>query len=316
MSESAVYVGIDVSKDRLDVAVSPGDELWHDINDQAGIDRIVETLQCLQPKSVVLEPTGGLEYPLVERLWAAELPMVAVNPRQVRDFARALGRLAKTDKIDAVVLAKYAEMVRPAVRPPSDAATKELKAILVRRRQVQEMLVAENNRLLRAGSRLRPGIEEHIEWLKRSLEDVDKDLRGLVGSNPMWQAKEKILRSAPGVGPVLATTLLGDLPELGSLDRKQIAALVGVAPFNRDSGQMRGKRTIWGGRPQIRTVLYMASLVAARRNPVIGTFYKRLVAAGKPKKVALVACMRKFLTILNAMMRHGCYWQPDYAPKP
>lgn len=313
MNESVVFVGIDVSKDRLDVALRPGDGLWHDTNDEAGIGRIVERLQNLHPETVVLEPTGGLEYPLVEKLWAAELPVVAINPRQIRDFARALGLLAKTDRIDAMVLAQYAEMVKPAVRPLSDAATKELKALLVRRRQLQEMLVAENNRLQSAGNRLRPQIKEHIEWLKRSLEEVDKDLGSLVRSNPMWQAKEKILRSIPGVGPVLAATLLGDLPELGTLDGKQIAALVGVAPFNRDSGQMRGKRTIWGGRPHIRTVLYMASLVAARCNPVIETFYKRLVAAGKPKKVALVACMRKLLTILNAMMKHGCYWQPDYA---
>jgi transposase len=308
-----VFVGVDVSKDRLDLALRPGDDLWQDTNDETGISRIVEKLWGLNPRLVVLEATGGLESPLVERLAAAALPVVVVNPRQIRDFARALGRLAKTDRIDALVVARFAEAVQPEVRPLPDTTAKELQALLARRRQLQEMLVAENNRLHSAGSRLRPQFKEHVEWLKRSLDEVDKELADLIRSSPIWEAKEKLLRSVPGVGPVLATTLVADLPELGSLDRRKVAALVGVAPFNRDSGQMRGKRTIWGGRPHIRTVLYMASLVASRRNPVIQVFYKRLLAAGKPKKVALVACMRKLLTILNAMVKNGCYWQLDYA---
>jgi transposase len=313
MNETGKYVGIDVSRDSLDIAVIPGDEVWHETNDEEGVNRIIEKLLELSPERVILEPTGGLEYPLVERLCAADLPVAPINPRQVRDFARSMGRLAKTDKLDALVLARFGEALKPPIRALPDAVTREIKALLLRRRQLQEMLIAENNRLLSARIKLRPQIKEHIEWLKRALDGIDQDLAGQVGSEPVWKAKEEFLRSAPGVGRVLSVTLLGDLPELGKISGKEISALVGVAPFNRDSGQMRGKRVIWGGRDHIRKVLYMATLAATRFNPVIETFYKRLIAAHKPKKVALVACMRKLLTILNAMVRHGTYWDPDYA---
>jgi len=313
MSGTAKFVGIDVSKDTLDVAVLPDGDVWHETNSEEGINRIFEKLLDFIPEMIVLEPTGGLEYPLAEKLMAGHLPVALINPRQVRDFARSMGRLAKTDKIDALVLAKYGEAIKPAVRPLPDAVTREIKAMLLRRRQLQEMLIAENNRLLSAGSKVRPKIKEHVEWLKQALAEVDKDLSDQVRSSPIWKAKAEFLRSAPGVGKVLSVTLIGDLPELGRLHGKEVSALVGVAPFNRDSGQMRGKRTIWGGRTHIRKALYMATLVATRWNPVIKAFYKRLLEAHKPKKVALVACMRKLLTILNAMVRHGTYWDPDYA---
>lgn len=313
MSGSAVFVGIDVSKDRLDVATYPGGTVWQDSNDEAGIDRIVEKLRQLEPALVVLEATGHLEAALVAALAAAALPMAIVNPRQVRDFARAMNCLAKTDRIDALVLARFAEALKPPAQGLPDSTTQELRAMLARRRQLREMLTAENNRLETARQRLQPQLKEHIEWLQARLKELDQELDDLIGSSPRWQAKGKLLKSVPGVGPVLTATLLGNLGELGQLDRHQIAALVGVAPFNRDSGQLRGKRTIWGGRPHVRTAVYMGTLVAIRWNPVIKAFYQRLLAAGKVKKVALVACMRKLLTILNAMVRHGCFWDAQYA---
>lgn len=309
MNPSRIYVGIDVAKDRLDVAQRPGTEAWSASNDDRGIADLVARLKTLRPALVILEATGGIELPLVGALAAAGLPVVVVNPRQVREFARATGRLAKTDAIDAQVLARFAEAVQPALRPLPDAATQQLSNLVTRRRQVMEMLTAEKNRLRTTAPAVRDHVKEHILWLERSLSDLDKELEQAIHSSDIWRAQDDLLQSAPGVGPVLSTTLLAELPELGTLNRKEIAALVGVAPLNRDSGTLRGRRTVWGGRSQVRAVLYMAALVATRFNPVIRAFYQRLQAAGKPKKVALTACMRKLLTILNAMMRHQIPWR-------
>lgn len=312
MTRASIYFGIDVAKDSLDVAQRPGTEVWHLSNDEAGIASLVQRLVQVRPASVVLEATGGLEMPLVAALVAAWLPVAVVNPRQVRDFARATGRLAKTDAIDAQILARFAEAVRPPIRPLPDAATQELSALLTRRRQLVEMLTAEKNRLRTATRAVRSDIQDHIRWLESRLSDLDRELAETIRSSPAWRTQDNLLQSTPGVGPVVSTTLLAALPELGALNRKEIAALVGVAPLNRDSGSFRGKRTVWGGRPQVRAVLYMATLVASRRNPVIRAFYQSAcggLAAGKPKKVALTACMRKLLTILNAMIRHRTPWQ-------
>jgi transposase len=309
MSPVHIRVGIDVAKDRLDVAQRPGTEVWWVTNDDRGIADLVARLRALRPTLVVLEATGGIELPVVGALAAAGLPVVVVNPRQTREFARATGRLAKTDAIDAQVLARFAEAVRPALRPLPDAATQQLSGLVARRRQVIEMLTAEKNRLRTAAPAVRDHIKEHILWLEGSLSDLDSELGQVIHSSNIWRAQDDLLQSTPGVGTVLSTTLLAHLPELGTLNRKEIAALVGVAPLNRDSGTMRGRRTVWGGRSDVRTALYMAALAATRFNPVIRAFYQRLEAAGKPKKVALTACMRKLLTILNAMMRHQTRWQ-------
>jgi len=309
MSSAKVYVGIDVAKDWLDVSQRPGGEAWRVSSDEAGVAALVERLKGVQPALVVLEATGGLQIPAVAALVAAGLRTVVVNPRQVRQFAGASGRLAKTDAIDAQVLAQFGEALQPEVRPLPDAATRELAALVARRRQLIEMLTAEKNRLRMATKKVQPNIEAHILWLENELLDLDAGLGETIRSSPVWREQDNLLRSVPGVGPVLSSVLLADLPELGKLSRKEIAALVGVAPLNRDSGQFRGRRTIWGGRSQVRAALYMAALVAARFNPAIRAFYQRLGAAGKPKKVALTACMRKLLTILNAMMRHQTLWQ-------
>jgi transposase len=275
--------------------------------------RLVERLRGLSPTLIVLEATGGLAVPLTSAVAAAGLPVVVVNPRQVRDFAKATGKLAKTDALDAAVLAQFAEAVRPALRPLPDAATQALSALLARRRQLIEMLTAEKNRLGSALPPVRPGIRAHIRWLERRLAALDADLAQAIRESPVWREKDDLLQSVPGVGPVLATTLLASLPELGTLTRQQIAALVGVAPLNRDSGAWRGKRRVWGGRAPVRAALYMSALVATRFNPVLRAFYQRLCAAGKAKKVALTACMRKLLTILNAMLKYRTRWQEHSA---
>jgi transposase len=303
-----VFVGIDVAKATLDVVVRPSGACWQLPNEDAAIKTLVARLAALPPTLLVLEATGGFERAIVAALAGAGLPVVVANPRQVRDFARATGQLAKTDAIDAAVLALFAERVRPEPRPLPDTAAQALDALLTRRRQLLEMLVAEKNRLGLARSPIRRGITQHIRWLERQLADVDGELGRLIEQSPVWRAKDDLLQSVPGVGPVLSRTLLGELPELGQLNRKQIAALVGVAPLACDSGSLRGRRIVWGGRAPIRTVLYMGALVAARHNPVIRRFYRRLRAAGKPAKVALTACMRKLLTILNAMMRSNTRW--------
>lgn len=306
---ASIYVGIDVCKDSLEVAQRPDGEAWRLSNDGRGIAALVERLAQSRPTLVILEATGGMEMPLVRALVAAQLPAVVVNPRQVREFARATGRLAKTDTIDAHVLAQFGEAVQPEIRPLPDAATQELSALLTRRRQLIEMLTAEKNRLRSAARTVRGDIEDHIHWLECRLSDLDDDLDQAIRSSPLWRERHDLLRSTPGVGPVLSRTLLAELPELGAINRKEIAALVGVAPLNRDSGHFRGKRRVWGGRAHVRSALYMAALVATRRNPVIKAFYERLLAMGKPKKVALTACMRKLLTILNAMARDHRSWQ-------
>ena len=310
MKDSPLFVGIDVSKRRLDVAVRPAGDVWQTSNDARGITTLVERLVELAPRLVVLEATGGIELALAVEGAAADLPIAVVNPRHVRDFARAAGKLAKTDALDAQVLAHYAEAMQPETRPLPDATTQELKALVARRRQLVEMITAEKNRLGRATPLVRPQLQGHIRWLEGSLRELDKDLGDYIRSTPIWRAKDKTLRSVPAVGPVLTMTLLADLPELGVLNRGEISALAGVAPFNRDSGTLRGKRTVWGGRSQVRAALYMATLVATRFNPVIRDFYQRLCAAGKPKKVALTACMRKLLVILNAMIKHNRTWNP------
>ena len=314
MEQEATYVGIDVAKAQVDVAIRPSNDRWEISHDDAGIHKLVSQLKTLEPALVVLEASGGLELPLVAALAAEELPVVVVNPRQVRDFARATGKLAKTDALDAAVLAHFGDVVRPSVRPLRDAETQVLNSLVARRHQVITMLISEKNRLGTATIAVRPRIEAHISWLERELDDLGKSLRHTLRHSPVWREKDDLLRTVPGVGEQLSLTLLAYLPELGTLDRRQIAALVGVAPFNRDSGTLRGKRTVWGGRARVRAALYMGALVASRFNPVIRDFYKRLLAAGKPKKLALTACMRKLLVILNSMLKHGSPWR-DLSPQ-
>ena len=306
---AGLYVGIDVAKQELAVAERPSGAAWSVSNDEEGIAALVARLHGREAGRIVVEPTGGYETAVVVALGAAGLPVVVVNARQVRDFARAVGQLAKTDTIDAAVLAQFAEAIQPEVRPLPDELTRTLHDWVARRRQLLEMLGAERQRLALARRPLRPQIERHIAWLQRRLDDVDDELRTTLRRSPVWREQENLLRSVPGVGPVLTSTLLAELPELGRLNRKQIAALVGVAPHNWDSGQHRGHRHIWGGRAAVRTVLYMATGSAVRCNPVIRAFFTRLVAAGKPKKVARTACMRKLLTILNAMVQHRTAWK-------
>ena len=308
MGEEPRFVGIDVSKTQLDVAVRPTGNRWVLPYDETGIEGLIPQIVDLGPALVLLEATGGLELPLVAALAAAALPVVVVNPRQVRDFARATGTLAKTDALDARVLAHFADAVRPDVRPLKDAETQVLNSLTARRHQVMTMLVSEKNRLGTAIGAVSPRIEAHIAWLEQELSDLDHELRQSLRRSPVWREQDDLLRTVPGVGEQVSLTLLANLPELGTLTSRQIAALVGVAPYNRDSGTLRGKRAVWGGRSRVRAVLYMGALVASRHNPVIRDFYQRLLAAGKPKKVALVACMRKLLVVLNAMLKHGSSW--------
>ena len=310
MEKERVYVGIDVAKASMDVAVHSSDQRWSFTNDDRGIIQAVSCLRELAPGLVVMEATGGIELPLVAAIAAAGLPVVVANPRHVRDFARATGKLAKTDVLDAQVMARFAAAIKPTPRPLPDDQAQEFADVLARRRQVVEMITAERNRLSSIRNKaVRRHIKDHIAWLERELVDTDNDLRRSIKESPVWREKDNLLRSVPGVGPVLSATLLADLPELGTLNRRQIAALVGVAPLNRDSGNFRGKRSVWGGRAKVRAVLYMATLVATRHNAVIRTFYQHLCAAGKEKKVALTACMRKLLTILNAMLKHRTPWR-------
>lgn len=303
-------IGIDVSKSVLDVSAYPSGNTWQVEYSAPGITALAEELAALGPAVVVVEATGGLEVSLTAALGVAGLPVAVVNPRQVRDFARATGRLAKTDKLDAQLLAQFGAMVQPPARPLPDAQHRELQAMVTRRQQLIEMLTAERNRSRRTTPRVQQQIEVHVQWLREQLREVDRDLEAFLRSSPLWQEDAKVLRSAPGVGPIVTATLIARLPELGSLNCKQVAALVGVAPFNRDSGTLRGKRTVWGGRGALRTALYMATLVATRHNPVLRAFYQRLCDAGKPKKVALIACMRKLLIILNSMIKHHYTWNP------
>jgi transposase len=305
------FVGIDVAKAQLDIAVRPTGEQWSAPNDEAGIATLVTQLQAITPTLVVLEATGGFQRAVVTALTVAGLPVVVVNPRQTRDFAKATGQLAKTDALDARALAHFAEAVRPTPRPVPDAQTEALRALMTRRRQLVAMRTAESNRLGSAPPPAVPAdIVAHLAWLDQRLATLDDDLDTTLQASPIWRERETLYRSVPGIGPVCARMLLLDLPELGALSRQRIAALAGVAPLNCDSGTMRGYRAIWGGRAPLRATLYMAALVGVRHNPVLKTCYARLVAAGKAKKVALVACMRKLLTILNAMAKHQTPWQP------
>ena len=298
MEQEATYVGIDVSKHRPDVAARPSGDVWEVQYDESGIEELVLSLKSLNPAMVLLEASGGLELRLVSALAVASLPVVVINPRQARDFARATGKLAKTDSLDAKVLAHFAEAIRPPARPLRDADTQAINSLVARRHQVVSMLVSENNRLGSCADAVRPRVQAHIAWLEREVKDLDEGLRQALRESPVWQEKNDLLRSVPGVGEQVSFTLLAYLPELG-----------GVAPFNRDSGSARGRRTVWGGRARLRAVLYMGALVASRHNPAIRNFYKRLLEAGKPKKVALTACMRKLLTILNSMLKHGSPWR-------
>lgn len=305
-------VGIDVAKDELVVAREPGEELWTLANDEIGVQELVARLTALHPDRIVLEATGGYEVVCVAALSAAGLPVIVLNPRQVRDFARATGQLAKTDRIDARILALFAERIQPAVRLLPDPELRALGALITRRRQLIEMRQAERNRLGQVwgeGQRqVKASLRKHIAFLERELGIADRELETRVRQSPVWRDRDDLLRSVPGIGPVIARTLLAELPELGRLDRRAIAKLAGVAPLNRDSGRWRGHRSIHGGRGGVRTALYMAALVASRYNAVIRAFYQRLVAKGKPKKVALVACMRKLLTILNYLLRTHQTW--------
>jgi transposase len=305
-----IFIGIDVAKDRLDVHLRPLGEAFTVARDNEGLAALVDRLKHVAPALIVVEATGGFEVTVAAAIGSAGLPLAVVNPRQIRDFARATGKLAKTDALDAAAIAHFAEAVRPEPRPLPDAQAQELGELVARRRQIIEMIVAERNRLrsLRSG-RLKKRIEQHLAVLQKELTAIENDLGDSIRGTPAWRENEDLLTSVPGVGNATAHTLLADLPELGTLRRKQISALSGIAPFNRDSGTWRGKRTVSGGRASVRTALYMAALVASRFNPVIAAFYQRLRAAGKPPKVALVACMRKLLVILNAIIRDKRPWQ-------
>lgn len=311
MSDKRV-AGIDVSKETLDVAVVPSAESFQVPNDEAGIGQLVKRLEGME--LVVMEATGGYETAVATALVAAGMRVAVLNPRQVRDFAKATGRLAKTDRIDAGLIAAFGVAVEPHILQLPDDDARELQALLVRRSQLVAMRVQEVNRLGLMQGAMRKGIKKHVAWLEQEIEKLNIDLTAGLRSSPAWRAKDELLRTLKGIGPITSGTLLVALPELGRLDRRALAALVGLAPFNRDSGKMRGRRTIYGGRSRIRTLLYMAATSAVRSNPVIRAFYERLKSRGKPHKVAMVACMRKMLTILNAMVRDGTPWTPELRP--
>ena len=312
-SEAPVFVGIDVSKAWVDVAVRPTGEAWRVDQDQEGAEARVLRLQAMSPQCIVMEATGGYEAPIVAALGAAGLPVAVVNPRQVRDFARSQGKLAKTDRLDAAVIAHFGQasgVTGQALRSPEARA---LEGLVARRRQIIQMRTAEQQRRQRALPVVREGIEEVIALLNRQVKEIDDELGRRLRESPLWREREDLLRSVPGIGPATVFSLLAELPELGSLDRREAAAVVGVAPLNRDSGKHRGSRRCWGGRGRVRAALYMAALVGVRYNPTLKEFYERLLRAGKPKKVALTACMRKLLTILNAMLKHHTAWNPQTA---
>lgn len=313
MNTPEVFVGIDVSKASLDVAVLPQEQSWSTTHDEKGHRELAERLQALSPTLIVLEATGGFEVALAAVLATAGLPVVAVNPRQVRDFAKATGTLAKTDRLDARVLALFAQRLRPPVRLLKAAQSRELDALFTRRRQIVEMLTMEKNRLSLAAPAVRKDLKAHIIWLTKRLNDVDGELKTLIKNSPVWREKDDLLQSTPGIGPVASCALLAQMPELGHLNRRQISALAGLAPLNNDSGKFKGQRHVWGGRAAVRTVLYMATLAAIRCNPSIKAFYQRLRAAGKKPKVAIVACMRKLLTVLNAMLKTKTPWRDKLA---
>jgi transposase len=314
MSAVQLFVGIDVAKAQLDVALRPTGERWAVVNDDTSIATLVARLQAMHPTLIVLEATGGYQRAVVAALAAAGLPVAVVNPRHARDFAKATGQLAKTDALDARALAHVAEAVRPTPRPLPEAQADELRALLARRRPWVARRTAAPHRLGSAPARLQAAMQAPITWLNPRLAALDDDLDTTWRASPVWREREELLRSVPGLGPVCARTLLLDLPEVGTLSRQRLAALVGVAPLHGDSGTFRGSRTIWGGRAHVRATLYMSALVAVRYHPVLKKFYEHLRAAGKPAKVALTACMRKRLTILNALVKHHIPWQPQEVP--
>jgi transposase len=307
--ESPKFAGIDIAKDHLDVAVRPEGKIWTIPNKETSIEDLAEQLTDLGPELIVMEATGGLEQKVASVLATNGLSVAVVNPRQVRDFAKSTGKLAKTDTLDAKVLAHFAEAIHPEPRFLSDEQSRKLKSLVNRRRQIIEMQVAERNRARLCDKNVHEKIIEHIDWLENSLLEVDMEIAQAIQESPIWYEKEKLLESVPGIGKVTSSVLLASLPELGTLDRKSIAALVGVAPFNRDSGNMRGRRAIWGGRAPVRCALYMATLSSVRFNPLIKDFYHRLILAGKPPKVALTACMRRLLVIVNSMIRSSTVWR-------
>jgi transposase len=304
-----LFVGIDVAKDELAIHVHPTAEAFRVAYDEVGLAQLLARLQALAPALIVCEATGGYEIPLAAALGSAGLPLAVVNPRQVRDLARAIGRLAKTDTVDAELIAVFADKVRPSAQPLADATARRLGELVTRRRQLLEILTGETNRrpLVRDRS-LRQRLDVHITWLRRELRDLEVDLGTTIRGSAVWRETDDLLRSVPGIGPITSASLIADLPELGHLGRRQIAALAGLAPMNRDSGQWRGRRSIAGGRRSVRRALYMATVVGVRHNPVLAAFYARLRAAGRPPKVALTAAMRKLLTILNAMLRDRRSW--------
>jgi len=311
MNPAPIFVGIGVSKAHLDSATRPDKPAARDRNDTAGIAALVARLRPLAPTLVVVEATGGMELPLVAALQVAGIPVAAINPRQARDFAKAVGKLAKTDRIDAGVLAEFAPITKAACRTAEDAGRRDLEGLVARRRQLVELRVMEDNRLSGASEGpARRSVEAVLRLLKEQITAIEERIAERIEGDDDWRARMELLRSVPGVGPTTAAVLIAELPELGELSRQQVAALVGVAPYARDSGPSRGRRSIWGGRATVRQVLYMAALTARRHNPWLGRFADRLEAAGKPPKVVLVACMRKLLTLLNAMAREGTPWEP------
>jgi len=310
MQSSDAFIGIDVSKATLDVCVIPGNRHWRVANDDSGIRDLVKQCKKDRPARIIMESSGGFQIPLSAALANADLPVVVMNPRQVRDFAKSKGYLAKTDKLDARVLAEYGKSNRPEIRPLKDEQTRELDALVTRRKQLKEMLTAEKNRFEASSKKVRKNLKAHIAWLEKSLKQVDKDLGSFIKGSPVWREKDAIIQSVPGAGPVLSASLLSKVPQLGALNRRQIAALIGVAPFNCDSGAFKGQRHIWGGIAEVRSVLYMATLAAIRSNPVIREFYARLVRKNKQRKLAITACMRKLIVIINAMVRNQTMWNP------
>lgn len=312
MTSSSVefFVGIDISKDQLDMAVWGEEDIWSYDNNETGIHDLIEVMRFMSPKLIVLEASGGWEVSLALELGFAKLPVVVINPTRVRNFARATGQWAKTDRLDALMLARFAEAVRPEVRPLRNEEQAQLAAYITRRRQLNGMLTAEKNRRSTTRMPVSHRLEEHIAWLTNELKSLEEEIGRFIQASPVWKKKQTLLKSVPGVGQVTSVTLLAELPELGTLNRQKIAALVGLAPFNKDSGPRRGKRRIFGGRAGVRSTLYMAALVAIKYNPVIRGFYERLLAQGKVKKVAITACMRKLLIILNAMVRDQKQWNP------
>ena len=303
-------IGIDVSKETLDVAVIPSNEETTVANNETGCRELIVLFKTLRPKLIVLEATGGLQNLVAGMLVAEGFPIAVINPRQIRDFAKASGKLAKTDRIDAKIIARFGEAIKPEPRHFKDEDSQSLTALITRRRQITDMLTAEKNRLGSSHESVKKDIRETISWLEKRLADINNGLSRTLDENIVWKEKGNILTTCKGIGKVVSSTMLCSLPELGSLNRREIGALVGVCPFNRDSGKMRGKRAIFGGRATVRAMLYMAVLSARRFNPAIKTFYDRLIKAGKLPKVAMVACMRKLLTVLNAMLKNMQKWDP------